>query len=188
MLALEVIAERRIEEAIAQGLFDTLPGAGRPLDLDDDPLVPAEARMARRILRNAGIDACDLAQELRERFSARERFRYVRRAAATAEVNPKRVFHPEQILADARAGRSSRAALRSRNDLALEQRVQILPPVPALDKHHRFRRALTQAERVDAAVETGRVRPGMADERGEATRGPVHIVAVESHPVRQPSS
>ena len=78
MLALEIIAERRIEEAIAQGLFDNLPGAGRPLDLDDDPLLPPEARMARRILKNAEIDACDLAHELRERFSARDRFGYMR--------------------------------------------------------------------------------------------------------------
>lgn len=78
MLALEIIAERRIEEAVAQGLFDNLPGAGQPLDLDDDPLVQPEARMARRILKNADIDACDLARELRERVSARERFCYAR--------------------------------------------------------------------------------------------------------------
>ena len=53
--ALQYLAERRIEEAIARGEFDNLPGAGRPLDLDDeDPLWPEEVRMARRILKNAG--------------------------------------------------------------------------------------------------------------------------------------
>jgi hypothetical protein len=55
MLAFEMIAERRIAEAAAQGEFDGLPGAGRPLDLDEDPLVPEEMRMASRILRNAGF-------------------------------------------------------------------------------------------------------------------------------------
>jgi hypothetical protein len=48
------VAERRIEEAIARGELDDLPGTGRPLELDDDPLVPEELRLAYRILKNAG--------------------------------------------------------------------------------------------------------------------------------------
>ena len=55
MLALELIAERRIADAAAQGEFDNLPGAGQPLDLAEDPLVPEEQRMANRILCNAGF-------------------------------------------------------------------------------------------------------------------------------------
>jgi hypothetical protein len=31
-----------------------LPGAGAPLDLDDDSLVPPEMRLAFRVLKNAG--------------------------------------------------------------------------------------------------------------------------------------
>ena len=55
--ALQSLAERRIDEAVARGEFDNLPGAGRPLDLDDeDPLWPEEVRMAKRILRNAGYE------------------------------------------------------------------------------------------------------------------------------------
>jgi hypothetical protein len=54
MLVLELLAERKIEEAIARGEFDDQPGAGRPLELDDDPLVPEDLRVAYRILRNAG--------------------------------------------------------------------------------------------------------------------------------------
>jgi len=49
-----LLAERKIEEAIARGELDELPGAGRPLELDDDPLVPEDLRLAYRILRNAG--------------------------------------------------------------------------------------------------------------------------------------
>lgn len=55
MLTLERIAERKIADAIAQGEFDGLPGAGKPLDLAEDPLVPEEMRMANRILKNAGF-------------------------------------------------------------------------------------------------------------------------------------
>jgi hypothetical protein len=55
MHALELIAEQRIAEAIDRGELDDLPGAGRPLALDDDLLVPAELRMAYRILKNAGF-------------------------------------------------------------------------------------------------------------------------------------
>lgn len=55
MLALELIAERKIADAVARGEFDGLPGAGRPLDLAEDPLVPEDQRMANRILKNAGF-------------------------------------------------------------------------------------------------------------------------------------
>jgi len=51
---LEFIAEQRIAEAIANGELDELPGAGRPLALDDDALIPEELRLAYRILKNAG--------------------------------------------------------------------------------------------------------------------------------------
>ena len=54
MLAFEAIAEQRISEALARGEFESLPGAGQPLDLEDDPLVPEDLRMAYRILKNAG--------------------------------------------------------------------------------------------------------------------------------------
>ena len=52
---LDFIAEQRIAEAIARGELDNLPGEGRPLELDDDSLVPEELRLAYRILKNAGF-------------------------------------------------------------------------------------------------------------------------------------
>jgi hypothetical protein len=55
MLALDLIAEEKIREAMRDGAFDDLPGAGKPLALDDDRLVPEDVRMAYRILRNAGF-------------------------------------------------------------------------------------------------------------------------------------
>jgi hypothetical protein len=55
MQGFQALAEQRIREAIERGELDNVPGAGRPLDLDDDPLVPSEMRVAHRILKNAGV-------------------------------------------------------------------------------------------------------------------------------------
>ncbi|TAK82914.1 MAG: DUF1992 domain-containing protein [Betaproteobacteria bacterium] len=52
---LDFLAEQRIVEAVSRGELDNLPGAGKPLVLEDDPLVPEELRLAYRILKNAGF-------------------------------------------------------------------------------------------------------------------------------------
>jgi hypothetical protein len=54
MDAIERIAEQRIREALDRGDLDRLPGFGKPLQLDDDSDIPAELRVAWRILKNAG--------------------------------------------------------------------------------------------------------------------------------------
>lgn len=68
MRFLDDIAERRIREARERGEFDALPGAGAPLALEDDALVPEELRAPYRILRNAGYLPPELEphRELRE--------------------------------------------------------------------------------------------------------------------------
>jgi hypothetical protein len=55
MRLLDALVEQRIAAAAARGEFDDLPGAGVPLALDDDALVPEEVRVANRILKNAGF-------------------------------------------------------------------------------------------------------------------------------------
>jgi len=82
--ALLYLAERRIEEAIARGEFDDLPGAGRPLELDDlDPLVPEELRLACRILKNAGYRLNEV-DESAERTRARKKL-----ALLHARIDPR---------------------------------------------------------------------------------------------------
>jgi hypothetical protein len=49
-----IIAERKIQEAMARGEFDNLPGRGKPLVLEDLSGVPEELRMAYKVLKNAG--------------------------------------------------------------------------------------------------------------------------------------
>jgi hypothetical protein len=49
------IADRKIREAMDEGAFAQLDGAGRPLDLQENPFEDASMRMAHRILRNNGF-------------------------------------------------------------------------------------------------------------------------------------
>jgi len=52
---LDQIAEARIQEALRAGELSNLPGSGKPLQLDDDSMIPKELRAAYRILRNSGF-------------------------------------------------------------------------------------------------------------------------------------
>ena len=54
MYLFEIIAERRIQEAMKNGEFDNLPGKGKPLPKDNLDYVPEELRAACKILKNAG--------------------------------------------------------------------------------------------------------------------------------------
>jgi hypothetical protein len=50
-----VIADRKIQEAIEEGVFDSLEGSGRPLPEDDASCLDPAQRMAHRLMKNAGI-------------------------------------------------------------------------------------------------------------------------------------
>ena len=54
MTLLDQIAERHIQQAAQRGEFDALPGAGKPLALEDDALIPEALRAGYRLLKNAG--------------------------------------------------------------------------------------------------------------------------------------
>ena len=54
MHVFDKIVESRIQEAMVRGEFDDLPGTGRAINLEQDPFVPEDMRMAYRILKNAG--------------------------------------------------------------------------------------------------------------------------------------
>ena len=47
------IADEKIREAMDRGEFDDLPGQGKPLLLEDDSHLPADIRLAYKILKNA---------------------------------------------------------------------------------------------------------------------------------------
>jgi hypothetical protein len=62
---LDFLVEQLLAEAVSRGELASLPGEGRPLELDDDTLIPAEMRAAYRILKNAGFVPPEV-QDLRE--------------------------------------------------------------------------------------------------------------------------
>ncbi|MDE2768956.1 MAG: DUF1992 domain-containing protein [Chloroflexota bacterium] len=76
-------ARRRLDEAAASGLFERTAGRGKPLNLaPDDPNVPADLRLAFRLMRNANVSppwialAREVEQELddlRRRLALHER-------------------------------------------------------------------------------------------------------------------
>ena len=62
----EKLAHNRIEEAIAAGEFEDLPGRGQPLDLTEYFSRPSAERAGVSLLKNAGVLPPEL--ELRKRM------------------------------------------------------------------------------------------------------------------------
>jgi hypothetical protein len=94
MNLLETLAEQRISEARDRGDLEGLPNEGRPLELDDDSMVPPSLRAAYRVLKNAGY----LPEELqlrREIHDAEELLRVARteEERATAGARLRLLLH-----------------------------------------------------------------------------------------------
>lgn len=89
------IAERKIREALEDGVFEHLEGAGKPLDLSENPFEDPSLRMAHRLLKNNGF-APGWIMEARE-IDAESR----RLAAATGDqdYNRRLVVLNRRILA-----------------------------------------------------------------------------------------
>jgi hypothetical protein len=60
--------EQKILAAQAKGEFENLPGAGQPINLEDDVFVPDDLKVAYRVLKNAGVQPAELTvyQEIKE--------------------------------------------------------------------------------------------------------------------------
>jgi Domain of unknown function (DUF1992). len=91
---IELIAERKIEEAMQRASSTTCPGKGKPLPLDEEWFAPPELRPAIRLLKSAGVlpDWMERAREIERcapsvtacgaspSWSTRARRRWARRA------------------------------------------------------------------------------------------------------------
>lgn len=49
------VVEERIREAQREGAFENLPGKGKPLQLEDQSLIPEDLRLSYHILKNAHV-------------------------------------------------------------------------------------------------------------------------------------
>jgi hypothetical protein len=63
---LDAIVEERIKAAQQEGVFDNLPGKGKPLNLDEDSSVPEDLRLTFKVLKNANCLPPEI--ELRKEF------------------------------------------------------------------------------------------------------------------------
>ena len=96
MFLFQRLAEQAIREAMAEGAFDDLPGQGRPLELEEDCLVPEELRAGYRMLKNAGYLPPELSpsreiRELEDLLAVIEDPGERRRAQARLEVLVQRI-------------------------------------------------------------------------------------------------
>ena len=115
MMTLDALAEERIREAQARGEFDDLPGAGRPLALDDDAMVPEELRAAYRVLKNAGF----VPPEIQVHCEIREVEQLLQ--AATGEAGRARLLSRINFLLTRSAAGRRRGNLRVQEEAYLER-------------------------------------------------------------------
>ena len=88
-----VVADRKIREAMEEGAFDRLDGKGRPLNLEDDPYLDPALRMAHRLLRNNGFapawieEGKDLDADIRRLHECRAQIEAEEFRRRAAELN-----------------------------------------------------------------------------------------------------
>jgi len=78
---LEDPVEARIQEAMAEGVFDNLPGKGKPLNIAKYMAVPEHLRTAYHVLRNAGY----LPEEVRLKRDMEELKEQIRQCRSDPE-------------------------------------------------------------------------------------------------------
>ena len=87
-----LIAERKIREAMEEGAFDRLEGMGRPIS-EENPYEDPAQRMAHRLLRNNGfapawiLESRDLDTDICRLQSSAHRFDAVELARRVADLN-----------------------------------------------------------------------------------------------------
>lgn len=68
----ESAIDKQIREAMERGAFDNLPGAGKPLDLDENPFAPEDWRLAFKILKDNDVapDWIETGKQIRDEITA----------------------------------------------------------------------------------------------------------------------
>ncbi|MAR72609.1 MULTISPECIES: DnaJ family domain-containing protein [unclassified Halomonas] len=105
MSLLDQLAEARIQKAQQEGAFDDLPDHGKPIELDDDSMIPEALRAGYRLLKNSGYlpPELQLQREIREVEDL---------LAQTQEAAERSACEKRLRLLRARLGESGRGASR----------------------------------------------------------------------------
>ena len=114
MDAIAFVAERKIEEAMAEGVFDNLPGLGKPVQLEDLSNMPSDMRMAYTILKNSGYleekPGSDKAMSMRELMSQVPEEGRVYGKMQRLKVMMARVRRAEELLVLEQTGKKTEEA------------------------------------------------------------------------------
>ena len=134
------LVEERLQAAFAEGKFTDLPGKGKPLDLEEDPLADPALWMARHILRNSGMSLPWVEERRRIEDSVSQVTREFARSWSAYTENPS----GEQPSPAAESRLQDALAAFRKEVAALNRRIRTYNlTVP----HVRFQRCLIAAER-----------------------------------------
>ena len=145
------LIDEQIQDAIRKGQFADLPGAGKPLKLDDDANTPEHLRMAFKLLRDNDLVPDWMAQG-KELDVARERLILdIRRAAQQHQaslIDALRSASPEQARQQIEqhwqaAVESLREAAKKHNSRVLSYNLKV-PQGVAHKRHFDFEAELTK--------------------------------------------
>lgn len=89
-----IVAERKILEAMEQGAFDNLPGKGKPLEIDDDPLTPAHLRIVHHVMKNARVVPAWIEMEREIGAAKDEALRFLADYEACAAQGRAKIWKP----------------------------------------------------------------------------------------------
>ena len=106
----ESAIDKQIRKAIERGEFNNLRGAGKPLNLDDNPHIPADWRLAFKVLREAGVapEWIEQGKEIRAELQSLATFleQHIRRQreqhARLQSLAPDKVIAERKYLVEAR--------------------------------------------------------------------------------------
>lgn len=126
MWLIDKLAEQHIREAIERGELDDLPGAGKPLKLADDALVPEELRAGYRLLKNAGYLPPEL--QLSREIADAEALMRLAEDGPSRHAAEKRLRMLELRLSEARGNRVDLGAERA-------YRARVSEAITGLDSH-----------------------------------------------------
>lgn len=136
-MALDAIVDEQLRRATRAGAFDNLPGAGRPLRLEENPFADPSVRMAHHLLRSNGYTLPWIAERQEIDFAVEQARQRLLNAAYTSEH-------------DATAWRAATDAFRQEAS-ALNRRILVY--------NLRVPSSLVQRAPIDVMWETERVRP-----------------------------
>lgn len=106
----ESTVEKQIREAMERGEFENLPGAGKPLDLSENPYTPEEWRLAFKLLKdnNVAPEWIEQGKAIRQELAAlakllKQQVRWQREQWANAKLlAPDKMIAEREHLAHAR--------------------------------------------------------------------------------------